>query len=168
MPFWKIKKSKMKKWIIYTTVLGFATYWASNLLLWFPWSYSNALGITLMLTVAPILWAYTTYLALKTYPKIELLKGALMVALIFLLSAIVMDYFFFGLIRNAMDELYHPTTFYGYGFLITWPLILALIFKKKISEQKKITTNSIIIKAGISGLIFFGVLTLIIILGIDI
>ena len=43
----------MKKWVLYTLTLGFATYWASNLLLWFPWSYSITLGIVLMLTIAP-------------------------------------------------------------------------------------------------------------------
>ncbi|MBT8384588.1 MAG: hypothetical protein KJO83_02635 [Bacteroidia bacterium] len=158
----------MKKWIIYVIILGFATYWASNLMLWFPWSYSPTLGITLMLTVAPLLWGYVYYIALKTYPKEELLKGSLIIALVFLLLAVILDYIFFGLIRNAMEELYHPTTFYGYGFLLVWPLILALIFKKKISKQKKLTTNPDIIKAGISGLICFGALTLIIILGIEI
>lgn len=158
----------MKKWILYIITLGFAAYWASNLILWIPWSYSTTLGITLMLTVAPFLWAYVTYLALKTYPKVELLKGSSIIALVFLLLAVIMDYIFFGHIRNALEELYHPTTFYGYGFLIIWPLILALIFKKKISKGKKATTNPDIIKAGISGLICFGALTLIIILGIEI
>lgn len=158
----------MKKWILYLLILGFATYWASNLILWFPWSYSSTLGITLMLTVAPLLWAYVTYLALKTYPKDELLKAALIIALVFLLLAVIMDYIFFVHIRNASEELYHPTTFYGYGFLIIWPLILALIFKKEISKRKRITTHSDIIKAGISGLICFGALTLIIILEIEI
>lgn len=158
----------MKNWILYVFTLGFAAYWASNLLLWFPWSYSTTLGITLMLTLAPTLWAYVTFLALKTYPKTELLKGALIIVLIFLLLAVIMDYIFFGLIRNAMEQLYHPTTFYGYGFLIVWPFILALIFKKKIFGLKKVSTNSDIIKAGISGLICFGTLTLIIILGIEI
>ena len=158
----------MRKWIIHTVVLGFTAYWASNLLLWFPWSYNSTLGITLMLTVAPVLWAYVIYLALKTYPKSDLIKGALIIALILLLLAVVMDYIFFGLIRNAMEELYHPTTFYGYGFLLVWPLILAFIFKKRISERKKTTTNSNVIKAGIIGLICLGVLTLIITFGIEI
>ncbi|WP_369995171.1 hypothetical protein [Winogradskyella sp.] len=158
----------MKKWVLYIFVLGFATYWASNLILWFPWSYSTTLGVTLMLTVAPLLWAYATLLALKTYPKNRLLKGALIIALIFLLLAAIMDYIFFGHIRNAMKELYHPTTFYGYGFLLFWPLILALIFKNKISKWKKNTANIDLIKAGISGMICFGVLTFIIILGIEI
>ena len=78
-----------------------------------------------MLTVTPLLWAYVTYLVLKTYPKEELLKGPIITALIFLLLAIIiiiiiiiiiMDYIFFGHIRNVMEKLYHPTTFYGYGF----------------------------------------------------
>jgi hypothetical protein len=158
----------MKKWILYTLTLGFATYWASNLLLWFPWSYSTTLGIVLMLTLAPILWAYTTFLALKTYPKMNLIKGALIVSLIFLFLAVIMDYVFFGLIRNAMEQLYHPTTFYGYGFLIIWPFILALIFKNRILRLKGMVANSDIIKAVISGIICFGILTFIIILGIEI
>jgi hypothetical protein len=156
----------MKKWILYTLTLGFATYWASNLLLWFPWSYSTTLGIVLMLTLAPILWAYTTFLALKTYPKTNLIKGALIISLTFLLLAVIMDYVFFGLIRNAMEQLYHPTTFYGYGFLIIWPFILAFVFKNRILRFKRVVANSDIIKAVISGITCFGILTLIIILGI--
>ena len=158
----------MYKWILYITILGFAVYWASNLLLWFPWSYSTTLGMTLMLTMAPVLWAYVILLGLRSYPKMELLKGALIVAIIFLLLAVVMDYIFFGLIRNAMDELYHPTTLYGYGFLAAFPFILAILFKRKILGRKKMVTNSDILKAGISGLFCIGILTLIIILGIGI
>lgn len=149
-------------------VLGISTYWASNLILWFPWSYNATLGITLMLTLGVALWAFSTFLALITYPKAQLIKGALIIALVFLLISVFMDYIFFGLIRNAMEELYHPTTFYGYGFLLVWPVILALIFKRKILEHKKTTTNSDIIKAALFGLFCFGALTLIIILGIEI
>ena len=158
----------MKNWMLYVFTLGFAAYWASNLLLWFPWSYSTGLGITLMLTLAPILWAYVTFLALKTYPKTKLLNGALKIALIFLLLAVVIDYIFFGIIRNAMEQLYHPTTFYGYGFLICLPFIIALFFKSKIVRLKKAITKSDIIKAGISGIVSLVILTLIIVLGIEI
>ncbi len=149
-------------------VLGFTTYWASNLILWFPWSYSATLGITLMLTLGVSLWAFMTFLGLKTYPKTDLLYGAFIIALIFLILSVIMDYIFFGLIRNAIEELYHPTTFYGYGFLLVWPLILALIFKKKILKRKTKTTNSDIIKTGISGLFCLLTLTLIILLKIEI
>jgi len=158
----------MKKWILYLTILGFATYWASNLMLWFPWSYSAALGITLMLTLGVALWAFVTFLALKTYPGTELLKGSLIIALMFLFISVVMDYIFFGLIRDAMEELYHATTFYGYGFLLTWPFVLALIFKKKILKEKRNTADADIIWAGVCGLICFGALTLIIVFKIEI
>lgn len=158
----------MNKWILYTAILGFAVYWASNLLLWFPWSYSTTLGMTLMLTLAPVLWAYVIVLALRSYPKMELLRGALIVAVIFLLLAVVMDYLFFGLIRNAMDELYHPTTLYGYGFLAAFPFILAFLLKRKILGRKKMATTRDILKAGISGLFCLVTLTLIIVLGIEI
>ncbi|MGI9530544.1 hypothetical protein [Lutimonas sp.] len=158
----------MKKWIFFTSVLGFSAYWASNLLLWFPWSYSPSLGITLMLTLTPVLWAYVTYLALVTYPKMKIMRGAVLIGLIFLILAAGMDYVFFGLIRNAMEDLYHPTTFYGYGFLVFWPFILALMFKHRIAAEKKETSNKVIFNAGISGLICFGILTLIILFGIEI
>jgi hypothetical protein len=79
-----------------------------------------------------------------------------------------MDYIFFGLIRKAMDELYHPTTLYGYGFLAAFPFILAILFKRKILGRKRLVTNSEILKAGIIGLICFLTVTLIIILGIEI
>ena len=158
----------MKNWILYVFTLGFAVYWASNLLLWFPWSYNTTLGITLMLTLAPVLWAYTTFLALKTYPRTNLNKGAFIIALIFLLLAVIMDYIFFGLIRKAMDQLYHPTTLYGYGFLMILPFILVLVIKKKILQLKKMTTNSDILKATLSGIACCGILALIIILGIKI
>jgi len=155
----------MKKWIFYTFIIGFAAYWASNLILWFPWSYSSTLGVTLMLTVTPVLWAYVTFLALKTFPENKIVKGALIISLIFLFLAVIMDYVFFGLIRNAMEQLYQHTTFYGYGFLIFWPFLLALIFRKRITQFKRPATNTHILKAGIWGIICFGILTLIIVLG---
>ncbi len=157
----------MKKWVLYTFTLGFAAYWASNLLLWFPWSYSAELGITLMLTIMPILWFYLTFLSIKTYPKQELMKGALTIALIFLLLAVVMDYIFFGLIRNAMEELYHPTTFYGYAFLLVWPFILVWVLKKKILRLRKKVTHSAIMKASICGIFCLAALSLIIAMGIE-
>jgi hypothetical protein len=131
-------------------------------MLWFPWSYNANLGSILMLTLGVALWAFVAFLALKTYPRQELIAGAMTIALIFLLASVIMDYIFFGLIRNAMQDLYHPTTLCGYGFLLVWPLIMALIFKKNVYKYKKTVTNSEKMMAGISGLISFGALTVII------
>ena len=91
-----------------------------------------------------------------------------MIELNFILLAVIMDYIFFGIIRNAMEQLYHPTTFYGYGFLICLPFIAVLGFRKRIERNKKEIHKSDFIKAGTIGLICFGLLTLIIIYGIEI
>jgi hypothetical protein len=158
----------MTKWTLYTLTLGFAVYWVSNLILWFPWSYSAALGMTLMLTVSPLLWGYAVFLSLKAFPGRLLMKGALQVALIFVTMAVVMDYVFFGLIRNAMEQLYHPATFYGYGFVAVFPFIVVFLFGNKIEQMKKPVGARDFIRAGLSGLICFGALVLIILLDIAI
>lgn len=153
----------MIKWLLFVVTIGFAVYWASNLLLWFPWSHSAVLGMTLMLTVAPVLWGYVTFLCLRTYPGQSPMRGALRVAVVFLLMAVVMDYIFFGLIRNAMQQLYHPTTFYAYAFLACLPFLIVLIFKKKIKQNRTPLTRTHIVTAGVSGLLCLGILTLIIV-----
>ena len=158
----------MKHWLIYTLSLGFAAYWASNLLLWFPWSYSTTLGITLMLTLAPFIWAYSTYLALKTYPQKNLIKAALLISLFFIPLAVGMDYVFFGLIRNAMEQLYHPTTFYGYGFLLFLPVVLALILKYRRVQIGYEIKKTAILRALLSGMACLGILGVVILLGISV
>ncbi|WP_319592521.1 hypothetical protein [uncultured Draconibacterium sp.] len=158
----------MKAWILYNIIVGFAVYWMSNLILWFPWSINPVLGMTLMLTVSPIIWLISTFSCIRTFPKKNILIGAVYNSLIFLVIAVVMDYVFFGLIRNAMEQLYHPTTFYGYGFVASIPFIAAFGLRKKIEERKGDVRQSDFVKAGTTGLVCFGSLTLIIILGIEI
>lgn len=158
----------MRRWILYTATLGFAVYWASNLLLWFPWSHSAVLGMTLMLTVAPILWGYVALLCLRTYPGQHPARGATSVALVLLFLSVTMDYVFFGLIRNAMQQLYHPTTFYAYGFLICLPFIVGWMFRDKIQRDQREATRTGFLVAAITGLLCCGMLTLIIVLGIEI
>ena len=107
-------------------------------------------------------------MCIRTFPKKNLMISAVYNGLIFLLLAVIMDYVFFGLIRNAMEQLYHPTTFYGYGFVVSIPFIIALVFRKKFEESKRDTRQSDFIKAGTVGLVSFGLLALIIIFGIEI
>jgi hypothetical protein len=153
----------MRKWLLYVTVVGFAVYWASNLLLWYPWSYSTTLGMTLMLTVSPVLWLYATFLCVKTYPKAHLWEGATYIALILLALAIGMDYVFFGIIRDAMTELYHPTTLYGYGFVLSLPFIVILAFRRKVSHTTKVLTRKDFWKPAITGILCFITIVLIIV-----
>lgn len=126
-----------KKWIIYNLIIAFSYYWAANLLLWFPWSISAYLGITLMLTIAPLLWGYGVYTCLIRYQGEKLITGAILNSIILVTIAIIQDYIFFGLIRGAIKELYDITTFYGYGFLFSLPYIEIFIFKKLINTKKR-------------------------------
>lgn len=126
-----------KKWIIYNLIIAFSYYWTANLLLWFPWSINSYLGITLMLTVAPLLWGYGVYTCLIRYQGKKLITRAILNSIILVTIAILLDYIFFGLIRGAIKELYHSTTFYGYGFLFSLPYIEIFIFKKLIITKKR-------------------------------
>ena len=158
----------MTKWTLFVTTAGFAVYWASNLLLWFPWSYSATLGMTLMLTAAPVLWAYVVFLCLRTYPGGAPLAGAAGVAAILLVLSVVMDYVFFGLIRNALEELYHPTTLYAYGFLVCLPFLVGKMFGRRIGQGRRVVEDRDLLVSGVVGLACCGVLALIIVFGIEI
>jgi len=154
------------KWLLYNLTVAFSLYWAGNLLLWFPWSIYENLGIGLMLTIMPLLWGIGIYHCLIRYKGQKILTGVIINSIIILIIAIVADYIFFGLIRGAMDDLYQPTTFYGYGFLVTIPFIELLFFRKLIIKRKsQIKTNDFIL-IGILGAICL--LTLLVIIKYDI
>ena len=106
-----------------------------------------------MLSLAPFLWGLGVYFCLIRYPGGNIVQGALHNALIFIAMATAMDYIFFGLIRGAMEELYHPTTFYGYGFLIVLPFIEVLIFKKHLKRVEKNTSKRDFFRMGLLGLV---------------
>jgi len=125
------------KWLLLNLTVSFSFYWIGNLILWFPWSINPNLGITLMLTVTPLLWGIGIYYCLIRYPGDKLIKGAIINSLILLINAVIEDYIFFGLIRKATHDLYQPTTFYGYAFLMTIPFIEIIIFKNLIIRQKR-------------------------------
>ena len=125
------------KWLLLNLTVSFSFYWIGNLILWFPWSVNPNLGITLMLTVAPLLWGVGIYYCLIRYPGDKLIKGAIINSLILLINAVIEDYIFFGLIRKATHDLYQPTTFYGYAFLMTIPFIEIIIFRNQIIKQKR-------------------------------
>lgn len=154
-----------KQWTLFTLLTAFSIYWKVNLILWFPWSFSTTLGITLMLTVAPFIWAFGVYQCLKKFQGIKQYQGAIFTSLIYILVAVIADYIFFGIIRNAMKELYHPTTLYGYLFLISLPFILTLMFSNKLKNKQDIRQKDFI-TYGVLG--FFSILTIIIIIKFNI
>ena len=160
--------TKNTKWLLFNLTIAFSLYWAGNLILWFPWSINAALGIVLMLTVMPLLWGIGIYYCLIKYQGENILIGVIINSIIMLFNAIIADYIFFGLIRGAMNDLYKPTTFYGYGFLAAMPF-LELLFLKKLIERKR---SPLVIKHFVSfgaiGLIALLILITIVILDIKI
>ena len=150
------------KWLLCNLTVAFSIYWAGNLMLWFPWSINANLGIGLMLTLMPLLWGIGIYNCLIRYKGQKILTGVILNSIITLIIAVVADYLFFGLIRGAMDDLYQPTTFYGYGFLVAIPFLELLFFRKLILKKKRqIKTNDFIL-IGMLGVICL--LTLIVII----
>ena len=156
------------RWLLFDALVAFSFYWAANLLLWLPWSIDPTLGMVLMLSVAPFLWGLAVYLCLIRYTGEKLLRGAFYTSLILLGMAVVMDYLFFGLIRGAMEELYHPTTFYGYGFLIVLPYLGWFIFRKSIEHKKREAGHKDFIRVGTFGLLSFLLVVALAILNVDI
>jgi hypothetical protein len=154
------------KWILFNITVVFAIYWAGNLLLWFPWSINANLGIGLMLTIMPLFWGIGIYHCLIRYKGEKLSTGVIINSIIMLVIAVVSDYTFFGLIRGAMDDLYKPTTFYGYVFLITMPFLELLFFKKLIIKKRCPLTAKSFISFGAIGV--FSLLILIAIIKFDI
>jgi hypothetical protein len=134
------------KWLLYNLTVAFFLYWAGNLILWFPWSINANLGIGLMLTIMPLFWGIGIYYCLVSYKGEKILSGVIINSITMLVSAVVSDYIFFGLIRGAMNDLYQPATFYGYGFLAAIPFIELLFFRKYIIKKKnQIKTNDFIL-----------------------
>ncbi len=140
------KKSEYNSsWIFFTCLTAFSTYWTVNLILWFPWSINTSLGMTLMLTIAPLIWALNIFYCLKRYHGQKILNGAILSSVIYISIAVIADYIFFGIIRNALKELYHPTTFYGYLFLLCLPFIVIYLFPKQLKMQIRISRKDFIL-----------------------
>jgi hypothetical protein len=159
---------KNTKWLLYNLTVAFSLYWAGNLLLWFPWSISANLGIGLMLTIMPFLWGFGIYCCLIRYKGEKLLTGVIINSIVLLISAVVYDYIFFGLIRGAFDDLYQPSTFYGYGFLLIMPFLELLFFKKSIIKKRHQLTVKNFISFGAIGLVSLLILIAIIEFDIEI
>ena len=152
-PFWNIAVgSQTSRWLLYNIAICFATYWTGNIILWYPWKVNANLGITMMLTIMPLFWGCGIYLCLIRYNGKNILAGTALTSLSMLISAVVMDYIFFGLIRRALSDLYKPTTFYGYGFLALFPFVELLLFRKIILRKKRNVLVKDFFPIGIIGL----------------
>ena len=156
------------KWLLFNLTVAFTLYWTGNLLLWFPWSINANLGIGLMLTVMTFFWGIGIFYCLIRYKGEKVLTGVIINSIIMVVSAVVSDYIFFGIIRDAMDDLYQPTTFYGYAFLIILPFLELLFLKKLIIRKRCPLTAKSFISFGSIGLFSILILIAIIKFGIKI
>jgi hypothetical protein len=156
-----------RRWVFFTFLSCLSIYWTVNLILWFPWSISATLGMTLMLTVAPFIWAFGIFQCLKKFRGENLIYGAILTSLIYIFSAVVADFIFFGIIRNAMKDLYHPTTLYGYLFLIFLPFLLVLSIPKLLKKKENIERQDFI-RYGLMGILSILMIFLIIKLNITV
>ena len=159
MKDWK----KMKKWLVYSFAVAFTFYCAGNIILWFPWNINDNLGIAMMLSIMPLFWAFGMYLCLIRYNGETLLTGCVLTALIMVVSSILLDFIFFGLIREAWNDLYKPTTFYGYGFLAVLPFVEFFLFEKKILRKKRNILAKDFIPLGIVSLVSVIIQTIVLI-----
>ena len=116
-------RKKNQLWLAVTSLMVFCLYWLSNVVLWVPWSHSPQLGIILMLTVNPVFWGIGIYVCLACESGVgNLMKKALLLALIAVGISLLSDYLFFAVYMKSKD-VWHITTFYGYA----WLAVLALL-----------------------------------------
>ena len=116
--------------ILWYVVLGFSLYWLGNILAVFPWLLSKILGvITMFLSI--LLWAYMSYYSLRRVAPEIRNKDTVVMAIIFLLTAVIQDYLLYAVYRDIPNELYEPTTFLAYGLILLIPFIVRYIFLRK-------------------------------------
>jgi hypothetical protein len=120
--------------LLWYLLLGFALYWAGNVLAAFPWLLNRTLGIIAMF-ISVILWVYMSWYSLRHVPEKERGKDSFAMALIFLLVAVIQDYFLYAVYRGIPEELYHVTTFLAYGLVFLIPIMVRYIIRKKGSAE---------------------------------
>lgn len=127
-------------WYSYTLGVAVALYWLSNLILWYPWSRNPLLGMILMLTLNPVIWGSGEYACLRRFPGPDKWLGVWVVVLMMLGVSIVSDFLFFALYLHSND-VWHPTTFYGYGFVAVLPFLIRWAFRHRLAGAVKMVSK---------------------------
>lgn len=151
---------KTAQWPLTVVFTAISLYWLSNAMRWYPWIISPTLGMVLMLTAGTALWAGGIYFCLECYSGTKLLRAAVYTALVMLLISALSDFLFFGIIRGAMQELYHATTLYGYGFVVSLSFLEELMLKKHFARPISLSKSRVILSL-VPGIGAFLLLTLV-------
>ncbi len=120
--------SKVAWRALWLVVVGAALYWVGNVIVIYPWIINRTLGIIAMM-ISTLLWAYMAFYCLRHIPKPEWTKYTLLMASLFLVTAVVQDYLLYVVVRGIADELYVPSTFIAYSMTFILPFIVRLIMR---------------------------------------
>jgi len=112
--------------LLWHILIGISLYWFTSVFVVFPWLISKILGIIAMF-ITIVLWGYMSFYCLKHAPRKEWNKDTLSMALSFLLTAMVQDYFLYVVYRGVPDELYEFTTFLAYGLVFLMPFFVRYV-----------------------------------------
>lgn len=127
-------------WGIVALSTSFALYWLSNVLLWYPWSVSEALGVALMLSVSPLMWAAGIVFVLTRWGRSSLWAGAAATAAVMVGVSVCADLVFFGVVRGAIEELLRPTTYAGYGWVAVLPFLIVILGGRRLDGRRRAPT----------------------------
>jgi hypothetical protein len=134
--------SSFFKRIFWYVLIGLSLYWVSNALVVFPWLWSKTLGIIAMV-FSTFLWGYMAFYCLKHVPRNKWNKDTFFMALSFLLTGIVQDYFFYAVYRRIPEELYKPTTFLAYSLSFLMPFFIRYVILKGYNLKKVLFVTSV-------------------------
>ena len=102
-----------------------------------------------MLTVNPVFWGVGIYVCLACESGVRnLMKKALLLALIAVGISLLSDYLFFAVYMKSKD-VWHITTFYGYAWLAVLAFGEALLLKKKLMAKLYPVTKRLFFVLGV-------------------
>jgi hypothetical protein len=121
--------------LLWYILIGLSLYWVSNALVVYPWIINKTLGIIAMI-FSTVLWGYMSFYCLKHVPRNKWNEDTFFMALSFLITGVVQDYFFYAEYRGIPKELYEPTTFLAYCLLFLLPFFIRYIILKGYNLKK--------------------------------
>jgi len=105
--------------VLYRRILRYAAveflaYWVTGAIVWIPWYFSDAAGMTAMLIVAPTTIFFATLYCLKRVPEISWSKEIWIINATFVVTCAFIDLFFWIIWRGyEFLDWYLPTNLLG-------------------------------------------------------
>lgn len=140
------RESSFSRRVFWYILVGIALYWLGNVVAVFPWLISRTLGIIAMF-LSTVLWGYVTFYCLKHVPRKNWNRDTAVMALIFLIAAVIEDYFLYAVYRGIPDELYVPSTFLAYGMVFLLPFLVRYVILRRyvLKSVLRISTGKLLV-----------------------